>query len=92
VEVIAREWHDKFKANWTEGHALKILRALERDVFPWIGSRPIKAIKAPELLTVLRRVESRGVLEGAHRIRGLCINSFDMPSLPAELNETLHKI
>jgi len=76
VEVIAREWHEKFKSNWTEGHALKILRALERDVFPWIGKRPIKAIKAPELLTVLRRVESRGVLEGAHRIRGLCSQFF----------------
>lgn len=76
VEVIAREWHEKFKSNWTEGHAIKILRALERDVFPWIGKRPIKEIKAPELLTVLRRVESRGVLEGAHRIRGLCSQFF----------------
>ncbi|MDM7987096.1 MAG: integrase arm-type DNA-binding domain-containing protein [Smithella sp.] len=76
VEVIAREWHEKFKSNWTEGHTLKILRALERDVFPWIGKRPIKEIKAPELLTVLRRVESRGVLEGAHRIRGLCSQFF----------------
>jgi integrase len=72
VEVIAREWHEKFKSKWTEGHALKIMRSLELDVFPWIGTRPIKEIKAPELLTVLRRVESRGVLEGAHRIRGLC--------------------
>lgn len=76
VEVIAREWHGKFKSKWTEGHAIKILRALERDVFPWIGTRPIKEIKAPELLTVLRRVESRGVLEGAHRIRGLCSQFF----------------
>lgn len=76
VEVIAREWHEKFKSKWTEGHATKILRALERDVFPWIGTRPIKEIKAPELLTVLRRVESRGVLEGAHRIRGLCSQFF----------------
>lgn len=76
VEVIAREWHEKFKSTWTEGHALKILRALERDVFPWIGTRPIKDIKAPELLTVLRRVESRGVLEGAHRVRGLCSQFF----------------
>jgi len=74
VEVIAREWHGKFKSKWTEGHAIKIL--LERDVFPWIGTRPIKEIKAPELLTVLRRVESRGVLEGAHRIRGLCSQFF----------------
>ena len=76
VEVIAREWHEKFKSKWTEGHALKIMRSLERDVFPWIGTRPIKEIKAPELLTVLRRVESRGVLEGAHRIRGLCSMIF----------------
>ncbi|MGD0168967.1 MAG: integrase arm-type DNA-binding domain-containing protein, partial [Smithella sp.] len=72
VEVIAREWHEKFKSTWTEGHADKLMRCLERDVFPWIGTRPIKEIKAPELLTVLRRVESRGVLEGAHRVRGIC--------------------
>ena len=42
VEVIAREWHEKFKSKWTEGHALKIMRSLELDVFPWIGTRPIK--------------------------------------------------
>ncbi|MGP8153578.1 MAG: tyrosine-type recombinase/integrase [Smithella sp.] len=72
VEAIAREWHEKFKSTWTEGHALKLMRCLERDVFPWIGIRPIKDIKAPELLMVLRRVESRGVLEGAHRVRGIC--------------------
>jgi integrase len=76
VEVIAREWHEKNKSKWTEGHALKILRSLDLDVFPWIGTRPIKDIRAPELLTVLRRVESRGVLEGAHRIRGLCSMIF----------------
>jgi len=71
-EVISREWHNKFQIKWTEGHAQKIMRSLELDVFPWIGTRPIKDVKAPELLTVLRRIESRGVLEGAHRIRGLC--------------------
>lgn len=76
VEVIAREWHEKFKSKWTEGHALKIMRSLELDVFPWIGTRSIKDIKAPELLTVLRRIESRGVLEGAHRVRGLCSMIF----------------
>ena len=43
---------------------------MERDLFPWIGARPITEIKAPELLAVLRRVESRGALESAHRIRG----------------------
>jgi integrase len=49
---------------------------LERDLFPWIGKRPIAAIKAPELLAVLRRVESRGALESAHRIRTICGQVF----------------
>jgi len=75
-EVIAREWHGKFITKWTEGHAQKLLRQLELNVFPWIGSRPIKEIKAPELLAVLRRTESRGVLEGAHRLRGICSQVF----------------
>jgi integrase len=71
-EVISREWHDKFKSKWTEGHALKIMRALERDLFPWIGARPIKDITAPELLSALRRTESRGAVDAAHRLRGIC--------------------
>lgn len=71
-EVISREWHNKFKSTWTEGHALKLMRRLELDLFPWIGARPIKDITAPELLAVLRRTESRGAVDGAHRLRGLC--------------------
>ncbi len=68
-EVIAREWHAKFTPTWTPGHSATIMSRLERDLFPWIGKKPIASIKAPELLAVLRRVESRGALESAHRIR-----------------------
>jgi integrase len=42
---------------------------MEKDLFPWIGKLPIAGIKAPELLAVLRRVETRGALASAHRIR-----------------------
>ncbi|SEM78521.1 Integrase [Syntrophus gentianae] len=70
-EIIAREWHTKFSHTWTPGHSTKILNAITRDLFPWIGTRPIKELKAPELLTTLRRIESRGTLETAHRVRGL---------------------
>jgi integrase len=42
---------------------------MERDLFPWIGKRPISEIKAPELLGALRRVESRGALESARRLK-----------------------
>lgn len=68
-EVIAREWYGKFTNTWSMGHAATTMRRMEVDIFPWIGNRPIKDIKAPELLTVLRRVENRGALEAAHRIR-----------------------
>lgn len=75
-ETVAREWHMKFASTWTPGHANTIMSRLERDLFPWIGSKPIVEIKAPELLTVLRRVESRGALETAHRIRTIAGQVF----------------
>jgi integrase len=75
-EVIAREWHAKFTPSWTSGHANTIMSRLDRDLFPWIGARPINEIKAPELLTVLRRVEARGALESAHRIRTIAGQVF----------------
>ena len=68
-ETIAREWFEKFSTGWAPGHAERVIRLLERDVFPWIGNRPIKVISAPELLSVLRRVESRGAVDTAHRCR-----------------------
>jgi integrase len=70
-EVIAREWHTKFTQTRAPGHAVKLLSALKRDLFPWIGARPLKELKAPELLATLRCIESRGALETAHRMRGL---------------------
>lgn len=71
-EVVAREWFGKFQPTWTEGHSSKIISRLERDIFPWVGSRPIAEVKAPELLKCLRRVENRGALETAHRALQNC--------------------
>jgi hypothetical protein len=48
-EAIAREWFGMFSKQWVPGHADKIIRRLELNVFPWIGTRTIKAITAPEL-------------------------------------------
>jgi integrase len=68
-EVIAREWHTRFTPQWSDSHAKTTLSRLEHDLFPWLGSRPIKDINAPELLATLRRAENRGALELAHRLR-----------------------
>jgi integrase len=71
-EVIAREWHSKFAHTWKSSHAQHKLERLEKNVFPWMGNRPIKEITAPEVLGVLRRLESRGILDTAHRVRFDC--------------------
>ena len=75
-EVVAREWHAKFTRTWTSGHAATILSRLENNVFPWMGASPIIDIKAPEILMVLRRIESRGALETAHRVGAICGQVF----------------
>lgn len=75
-EVVAREWHNKFRVSWTEGHAKRTLDRLERDLFPWMGSHPISELKPCDLLQVLQRIEKRGALETAHRARSCCGQVF----------------
>ena len=75
-EVIAREWYAKHSPNWSAGHGDRIIRRLERDIFPWIGAVPIAEIGAPRLLEVIRRIEQRGALETAHRALGNCGQVF----------------
>jgi len=66
-ESIAREWYQKNATKWVESHGGRIWNRLEKDVFPYVGRRPITELSAPEILTVLQRIESRGAVETAHR-------------------------
>jgi integrase len=75
-EAIAREWHTRFFSTWSEGYAGTLMSRLELYIFPWIGKRPIAEIKVPELLSVLRRIESRGTIDTAHRVRIICGQVF----------------
>lgn len=71
-EVIAREWFAKNQTSWSETHGDRIIRRLERDIFPWIGKKPIADLTPPDLLSTVRRIESRGALETAHRAMQNC--------------------
>ncbi len=75
-EVVAREWYAKQAPNWAEHHGDRIIRRFERDIFPWIGGRPIADVTAPELLAAVQRIENRGALETAHRALGNCGQVF----------------
>lgn len=75
-EIVAREWFEKYSPSWAANHGPRIIRRLERDIFPYMGARPIAEIKAQDLLAVIRRIESRGVLETAHRALATCGQIF----------------
>ena len=68
-EVVAREWFGQFLTEKSKSYRDRTLRILEKDLFPHLGSRPISTISAPELLAVLRRIESRGAIDIAHRAK-----------------------
>jgi len=75
-ETVAREWFSKLRPTWTPDHADKIIKRLERDVFPWIGGKPIADLNAPTVLTTIRRIEALGRLETAHRALQSCGQVF----------------
>lgn len=71
-EAVAREWFEKHSPKWAPSHSSKVIRRFERDIFPWLGTRPIALITAPEILAVLRRIENRGAVFTAHRAHQNC--------------------
>ena len=75
-ENVAREWHATRASVWSPKHAATVLRRLEANVFPWMGSRQISEVRGPELLAIVRRIEARGAIETAHRVLSICGQVF----------------
>ncbi|WP_306453402.1 tyrosine-type recombinase/integrase [Burkholderia sp. FL-7-2-10-S1-D7] len=75
-ETVAREWHEMQHGTWSADHSRRVIDRLENDVFPHLGRRPISEISAPELLAVIRRIESRGPLETSRKTHQTCGQVF----------------
>ena len=75
-EVIAREWYERHMGDKSEHHQKRAMSLFERDIFPYLGSKPIADIKATELLATLRRIEARNAIETAHRALQICGQVF----------------
>jgi integrase len=76
-EAVAREWLEMVHAGKvSEGHADRTRIRLEQDIFPWLGRKPLASVTAPMLLECLRRVEARGAIETAHRVKQACGQVF----------------
>ena len=75
-ELVAREWFSGQESTWAKSHSSKVIGRLEKNVFPWLGKKPINSITPQQILEVIRRIEARGVLETAHRSLATCGQVF----------------
>lgn len=74
-EAVAIEW-SKTRSKKADSTEKRQRALLEKDLFPFIGNRPIADIDAPELLKTLRKIENRGAIETAHRANRLAGQIF----------------
>jgi integrase len=75
-ESVARDWHEVMKPKWTLHHAANVIESLEKDIFPVLGARPVAELKAPEIFETIRRIEKRGAIDIAQRVRQRCSAVF----------------
>ncbi len=68
-QATALDWFERQRGLWSKMHSDRTHRQLERDLFPHLGQRRINEIKPAELLAALRKIEDRGAIETAHRVR-----------------------
>ena len=68
-ETLAREWFAYNAPRWAESTTYKAKLYLENDLIPGIGTRLVKTITRPDLVELVRKVEARGTLNAAGKIR-----------------------
>lgn len=76
-QAIAEQWISEQKPNWSESHYSRITSYLERDAYPFIGSRDVSSIEAPELIAIILKVSNRGSVDASKRVKGFIQQVFD---------------
>ncbi|HII3142861.1 TPA: tyrosine-type recombinase/integrase [Citrobacter braakii] len=85
-EAVAREWHQTKADRWSLRYRNEIIDTFEKDIFPYIGKRPIADIKPMELLEALRKMEKRGALEKMRKVRQRCGEVFRFAIITGRAN------
>ena len=75
-ETVAREFHGVKAPGWSEGHGTKWIRMNELYLFPEIGTLPLASIRAPTLLSAIRKVENMGILSTAQDLQSIAGQVF----------------
>jgi integrase len=75
-EIVARQWLAKTASERAISTQEKVTGWLNHDVFPFIGAKPISAIGPRDVLAAVQKVESRGAIDSAHRVKQICGQVF----------------
>lgn len=75
-ESVALRWHERQKVRWKKWYAERVLIRMRSDIFPAIGKTEIDQIEPPTILALVRKVERRGALDVAKRVRSHCSEVF----------------
>jgi len=75
-QAVANKFVEAYSNRWSGTYTRDVRHRLRIYVFPDLGERPIAEIEAPELLDVLRKIESRGTYDILHRMHRLCGQVF----------------
>jgi integrase len=75
-ENVALAWMERQRTKWTPRHTAKMNRWLQADILPWIGDKAPNAIDGQDILAILRRIESDGHIEKAHRVKAMVQRIF----------------
>jgi integrase len=68
-EEVGNEWANRYLADKSEKYRNKVINRLKAEVYPYIGRAPVADVTAPMVLKVLQRIEARGIIESAHRVK-----------------------
>lgn len=75
-EIVAHEWFEKRKTEWVASHAVSVKGRLDNYILPAFGAKPIDEIKASDVRAMLLKIEARGTVEAAKRVKVICGQIF----------------
>lgn len=75
-EAVAGKWFEKRKPEWVDSHAVSIKGRLDNYILPAFGSKPIAEVTAADVRTMLLKIEARGTVEAAKRVKVICGQVF----------------
>jgi len=75
-EAVAQQWLTKTAANRAASTQEKVSAWLKHDLYPFLGKMPISTIGPRDVLATVQKMEKRGAIESAHRVKQICGQIF----------------